>query len=285
MLSKKDSRNELSDEDILNGINSADYSNENNKAQNALSDEVVGNDFVDSSLFMVDDAKQESIVKSEPVVLATKIEKKQNIQANSLGDITREKESIVEELIQNENIAVSEEEVITIHGSKADTKGGFKWVAGILFLIIMALAGGAAYMFLGDKKEEKVATAPEANVNQNQESNNSQDAQAAAEENIEELEKIDLSKMKIDVYNGSGVAGAAGKIKDTLVGQKYENIEAKNYPAEKSAITALYYKENNLKEEAQKIADFLKNNEVELEIKLASSEEEKSADIVIVLGK
>ncbi|HBI16801.1 MAG TPA: hypothetical protein DDY52_01405 [Candidatus Moranbacteria bacterium] len=283
MLSKKDSRNELSDEDILNGINSTDYSNENNKAQNTSNDEIVGNDFVDSSLFLMDDTKQEGIVKSEPVALSTKIEKKQIISANSLGDITREKELMAEELSQEEGV-VTPEDTIVIQGSKTDAKSGFKWTAVVLVLITMVLAGGAWYMFLDDKKEEKVATVPEVSIDQQQESNNSQEVEAIVEEKGK-LQKIDLSKMKIDVYNGSGVAGAAGKIKDTLVGQKYENIEAKNYPTEKSATTALYYKEDNLKEEAQKIADFLKNNELEMEIKLASSEEEKSADIVIVLGK
>lgn len=284
MLIKKDSRNELSDEDILNGINSVDYSNEINKAQNTSSDEALGNDFVDSSLFLVGDAKEEGATKNEPGILVDKIEKKQNLPVNSLGGIKKEKELATEEVILKEDAMASEEDAIIIQGSKADTKGGFKWVAGVLVLIIMVSAGGAVYIFLGDKEEEKVVSTPDVSVEESQVVINSQEVQAGEEDMIEKLE-IDLSKIKIDVYNGSGVAGAAGKIKDALVGQKYENIEAKNYPTEKSAITALYYKENNLKEEAQKIADFLKNNEVELEIKLASSEEEKSADIVIVLGK
>lgn len=285
MISEKDSRNKLSDEDILNGINSIDYSNNNNnKIEDTPNNEVQANDFVDSSLFVMDDLKQKNIIKNEPVAPGNRIEKKQNSPVNSFRDTTREKAPVAEEPIQEENVIVSKEDAITIQGSEADTKSGFKWIVGILILIILTVAGGTVYMILDNKKEEIVVGAPEININQSQESNSFQEVQII-EEKKEEQQKIDLSKMKINVYNGSGVAGAAGKIKDLLNKEKYESVEAKNYTSDKVVESVLYYKEDVLKEEAQKIADFLKTGNVEMQIKLASKDEEKTADIVIVLGK
>jgi MarR-like DNA-binding transcriptional regulator SgrR of sgrS sRNA len=81
------------------------------------------------------------------------------------------------------------------------------------------------------------------------------------------------------------VAGQAGKIKDFLTDKKYKKVEADNFSGEQQTGSTLYYKEEKFKQEALWIADILKDQKIEPEVKLASTDEEKSGDLVLVLGK
>lgn len=102
---------------------------------------------------------------------------------------------------------------------------------------------------------------------------------------MEELKAKTPAELAIKVLNGGTTPGTAGKIKDFLISKGYAKSEAGNAENENHLGAAVYYKEEISKKEAQWIKEMLAGKEIKAEIKLAGTEEEKSADIIIMLGK
>lgn len=299
MLNKNNS-SELSDEDILSGVNFANNPSKNGELAQNESQDRSPNDFVDSSLFMAEEFKEENHInikdKNEQQIPGNSEKEIQNVQQpKRTTDIQRpkikENKTTVEENIQKEEVPTSiNDDIIVIKADEKDIQSNFKWKLAGFILLAIGL-GSASYVFWNKSKETKVAvqeqTVAVAKNNEELPQQESVSAESDAERVVEiaELSEADSLKIKINVFNGSGVAGAAGKVKDLLINKKYESVEAKNYPTDKIADSSVYYKEDIFKEEAQKVADFLEIGSNEMPVRLASKDEEKSADVVIVLGK
>lgn len=316
-IDKKESRDELSDEDILNRtelFDSAMKKNDDTEIEIKKvvepnlddSEEIIKNDIVDSSLFFSDinfnkkdDSQGDKVQEEVSAATQSKTSRPNTKPLMKNTDIQRPKAVVVEdasvlekfelEESKRKDNLVAEEDVITILGTKDDIKSYFKWIILGLVLVIIFLLGSVVYLLMGNKKAEK-ATAQVLVVAQEDKEKTASQEEVPAKEAPQagagaEVEKVDPLKMKIEVYNGSGVAGAAGKVKDFLTSKKYESVEAKNYSSDEVEGSTIYYKEEKLKEEAQWLADILKDNDVQAQIKLASTEEEKNADVVIILGK
>lgn len=285
MLNKKDNRNELSDEDILRGINLSDNSTKPQQEIGIQSKEAVVNDFVDSSLFVMDELEENNNIQAPRIITqSNKVSNPANLSKKSNDLIKPEvpqsakdkNEYFKDEVLSNN----SDENVILIKADKNDGLNYSKWkIAG--FTAVLLVVGAGIYGFFINKKETVVKNEAviELPVQEN----------ILPENNIVQVEEekaleIDYLKMKVDVYNASGVAGAAGKIKDLLLNAKYENVEAKNYAEDMVGITIVYQKEE-YKDGAQEIADILKKNNDEQEIKLSIAEKEIESEVLIILGK
>ena len=169
-----------------------------------------------------------------------------------------------------------------------------------IMLCILVLAGiclviAATFVLIRDmKKKDVVLTETVSSINSLVVSGNN-NSNTIADENAnkpteeqpveEEVAKIDPLQMKIEVLNGGAASGIAGKIKDFLTSKEYKNVEAKNAIADNNIGTAIYYTDENLKTEAEWIGKLLEAKKIKAGVKIASTDEEKSGDVVIVLGK
>lgn len=93
----------------------------------------------------------------------------------------------------------------------------------------------------------------------------------------------DIKKLKIVVLNGGAPAGVAGKIAMLIAGKGYSEPTAKNAASDQHSGQAVYYSGSS-QAEAAKVRDILKVQYPDILLKAAVSAEEKSADIVVMLG-
>ncbi|MDY0302325.1 MAG: LytR C-terminal domain-containing protein [Candidatus Moranbacteria bacterium] len=257
-------------------------------------------DLVNSDLFFddeekINDAKEdvqavksEGGDKSEEKTISTEVKKSITQSLNKKP--TEEGGFVLKEEADFSEKNLGDEDDVFIKGEKSDFKEKSNGLIYFLSVIIFVLAGviiwfvwqnGGSFKFSG--KSGIIAETPEVvsieTFEETKEAeNNSQTEEIKAEE-------IDGTELEIKVYNASGVAGQAGKIKDFLTDKKYKKVEADNFSGEQQTGSTLYYKEEKFKQEALWIADILKDQKIEPEVKLASTDEEKSGDLVLVLGK
>jgi len=168
-----------------------------------------------------------------------------------------------------------------------------KKVPWVLFISIigavLVLAAAGAYYFLKIKDKPVPTQTAVENTEPVQ-----PEAEAVAEETPPEeagaetpmvVEKdLKPAEVKILVFNGGAPAGTAGKVKALLVGKGYVKAEAKNAEGDAYAGTLVYYGEG-LNKNADAIKEVLKVKYPKVETKAAATAEEKSADIVVILGK
>lgn len=115
----------------------------------------------------------------------------------------------------------------------------------------------------------------------------------AKEENTEEKEtekvseKIDIAALRISVLNEGSAAGSAGKVADMLAEKGYENAQSGNGEEKNRMGNTIAYHEERFKSQVEVIQALLKGMNITAETREASAEneEEKSGDIVILLGK
>ena len=257
-------------------------------------------DSVNSDLFFddeekINDAKEdvqavesEGGDKSEEKTISTEVKKSITQSLNKKP--TEEGGFVLKEEADFSEKNLGDEDDVFIKGEKSDFKEKSNGLIYFLSVIIFVLAGviiwfvwqnGGSFKFSG--KSGIIAETPEVvsieTFEETKEAeNNSQTEEIKAEE-------IDGTELEIKVYNASGVAGQAGKIKDFLTDKKYKKVEADNFSGEQQTGSTLYYKEEKFKQEALWIADILKDQKIEPEVKLASTDEEKSGDLVLILGK
>lgn len=311
--------NDLTDEDILNRKELFDGIVKDEKKEDSGSDldkdtdgyedkkrdmikteKSAPKDTVDSSLFFATDGHKKEGVdlkKGEIEKNIQSLEKNKNIavspQPLKKGIDQNFKKVTTEEILDNKEIEKSQSLIvengdIKIRGDKDDSKSYFKVVILVLGVVIVLLLIAVVYLLLSNKKSKEVIIQQMPVVVEDKGSEPAQENVAEMdkkEEPVKEEEPIDPLKMTIEVYNASGVVGAAGKVKDFLVSKKYESVEAKNYPGDEVTGSTIYYKEERIKEEAQWLADMLKDSDIQAEVKLATTEEEKTAEVVIILGK
>lgn len=226
--------------------------------------------------------------KSEEKTISTEVKKSITQPLNK--KLTEDGGFVLKEEVDLNEKNLGDEDDVFIKGEKSDFKEKSNGLIYFLSVIIFVLAGviiwfvwqnGGSFKFSG--KSGIIAETPEVvsieTFEETKEAeNNSQTEEVKAEE-------IDGTELEIKVYNASGVAGQAGKIKDFLTDKKYKKVEADNFSGEQQTGSTLYYKEEKFKQEALWIADILRDQKIEPEVKLASTDEEKSGDLVLVLGK
>ena len=104
-------------------------------------------------------------------------------------------------------------------------------------------------------------------------------------EAIPDSQKIQKKVLTVKVFNGGSVPGSAGNIMNFLISQGYAKANALNAETSNHIGAAVYFSDDNLKSEAENIQKLLKEKKIDVLIKKADSAEQKSADIVVMLGK
>ena len=225
-------------------------------------------------------------IKAEPV-------KKEEIYGEKTGPAGEEpaqkkksKEEFIAKLARRE-VSEEKEEIVE---EKSFLWKKLGWIIpGAIFLAI-AIWGVVAFLGKNGKEEiviqEKI---PPISIG-----NNSEDAnknQAAEEEKNTADQNASLgnndtkAKISLIVLNGGASEGAAGKIKDILVSGGYSKAEAKNALASDHSGAAVYYKDDSLKETAEAIKEVISGQKIAALVKKAATMEQKSADVVVMLGK
>ncbi len=96
---------------------------------------------------------------------------------------------------------------------------------------------------------------------------------------------ISPSDIAVRILNEGAQSGLAGKVKNVLVAQGYAKAEAGNGEISSVAGNFIYYTDEKFKDEANKINQLLTGRRVSSTVGPAQTDEQKSANIVIVLGR
>jgi len=180
----------------------------------------------------------------------------------------------------------NDSEELLLNEETVKEKESMNWAIFVLFLVIIVLMGGVIYLFVENQKLKNSSGAQVVGEVSESQSETDSSAVSAATEEKEKTETVasaDKSETGVKILNASGVAGAAGKIKDFL-GSDYKKVDTGNYSKTITG-TTIYYSEEKFKAMAEEMAESLKEKKLNPEVELASSSEDKSADVVVVLGK
>lgn len=172
-------------------------------------------------------------------------------------------------------------------------KGRFVWVA-VIILLVLCISAGAAYFLMDMKRKNSIEIQKKDSIIEALEKANREISEKQTEK-TQEVEKkeaqvpaeatADISKLDVNVLNESGIAGSAGKITEFLVAKGYAKAEAGNGEATNTVGTTVYYKSDDLKKEAEKIAEVLKEKKIVAKISKAGAGQQSGGEIVIILGK
>lgn len=153
-------------------------------------------------------------------------------------------------------------------------------------LVVGAIVGGGYFWWLkkpvANQTSEKGNTVvipinPETPVD-----NSAKEEKVAENKPVAEVAPAD---MNVKVLNAGAAAGSAGRIKTILVGLGYAKTEAGNGQAENVVGSVVYYKDSQFQKAAEVLGEILITNKIKAEIKEALTAEQKSADVVVILGK
>ncbi|PIP27143.1 MAG: hypothetical protein COX30_03375 [Candidatus Moranbacteria bacterium CG23_combo_of_CG06-09_8_20_14_all_39_10] len=164
-----------------------------------------------------------------------------------------------------------------------------------IFLVgmVIAVVVGVGYTFNKKIKNDKVvdnrpsmAIAIEAIDSDATSDDESQNKTTEEDVVVPEETKISPADINVNVLNNGAPAGSAGKIKDLLVKNGYAKAVAGNSSSVSIVGTSLYYSADKFKTTAEASARLLEaNGSIKVVVSGASSAEQKSGDIVIILGK
>lgn len=170
-------------------------------------------------------------------------------------------------------------------------KSSFVPVA-IVILLLLCVSAGTAYFLIDMKRKNDLELQKKDSIIEALEKANREISEKQVEKVREEEKKeapvqavLDISKLDVKVLNESGVAGVAGKITDFLKTKGYAKSEAGNGEGSNTVGTAVYYNNDDLKKEAEKIVEALKEKKIEAKISKAGAGQQSSGDIVVILGK
>lgn len=155
---------------------------------------------------------------------------------------------------------------------------------------VAGMLSAAYFYFLRNPKTPTINEVPagmETSVESADQAVSQETTQAANNENVPVVEEKEImpSEISVKVLNEGAIAGSAAKVKGILTGKGYTKTEAGNGEKENLSGTTVYYKEEKFKKLAETVSKILSANKIKSEIMLAVSTEEKSADIVVILGK
>lgn len=200
-----------------------------------------------------------------------KIEKQKAFIA-SLG---RKKENIEEDLESKRPEYVKEK-----------SSQGKKRLLAFLTFVVLAAAVGGGYWLWNNKKHKSASGGTQDHVvipiNQESEPAVSETEQVVQENKQPVL--VDPAKLKVKVLNEGAAAGSAGKTKTLLVGKGYAKAEAGNGELDATG-TFVYYSGQAASQDAEAVSKILSDSGTGAKAKEALTSEQKSADIVVILGK
>jgi len=163
------------------------------------------------------------------------------------------------------------------------------WI-GIAVSLVACAAAGAAY-WNADREKASEAEGKEsiASALEKLDLENAIEAEKKAieaEKKKDEAKKVPaISEMEVRVLNESGVAGAAGRIKEFLSEKGYVKAEAGNGENDSTAGTVIFYRSDEFQDEARRIGEMLdEEKDLKSKIEKAGPGQESSADIVVILG-
>jgi cytoskeletal protein RodZ len=168
------------------------------------------------------------------------------------------------------------------------------WVGAGAVVVIIAALGIFWWLNRKDNAQENSRKISIANIADN--SSEAEVAQQSGEGSVEQkkeavesaptesVKEVLPKDLTVSVLNGGAPAGVAGKIKSLLIGKGYEKTVAKNAEKDDHTGQRVYYQAGFEKAAAQIVA-LLKTDYPQIDAKEASSAEEKSANIVVMLGK
>lgn len=224
------------------------------------------------------ESKKKMVVVEEvtPEVLQTPEEEAQEVEKPEVEESAtleeREKKTEESETKTHEVSPLPQEIEEDIYLEK-EKSSGLMWIIILTALLVGALAGGFITYFSGLSRIDapQATSTPEATV---------APVEASPEPTDTTLKREDL---KIQVLNGSGVAGAAGKAKAVLEGLGYKNVEAGNASRQDFAtteISILKAKERYLEMLKKDLSETYTLNE-----KVGTAATSSKYDVIITLGK
>lgn len=169
------------------------------------------------------------------------------------------------------------------------------WEFGLLIavgLIVVVAIGALVFLAV---KNTKRADGDKVSIQNISEEIIKEDAESEPEkktepEEVSKKNEVEVSKSvnffdtAVKILNGGAAGGSAGKMKDLLASKGYKKIEAGNSNSSTYSGTTIFY-QSEAKAAAEKILADIKSKYPSAQVKIASSSEEKSSAIVIILGK
>jgi len=217
--------------------------------------------------------------------------KKKSIKAEAIS-----KEEIYKDKIEKQKAFIASLGRKNGSGEKSDqgqpeyveekSSQGKKRLFMFLLVIVLAAAVGGGY-WLWNNKKQKTASKETGNsavipINQEAEQPVPEEEQPAPE--IKPPVLVDPAKLTVKVLNEGATAGSAGKVKTLLVGKGYAKAAAGNGEFDSTG-TFIYYSGQAASPDAEAVSKVLSDNGTESKIEEALTSEQKSADIVVILGK
>jgi cellobiose-specific phosphotransferase system component IIB len=219
------------------------------------------------------DIKTENIKKEE-----IPEEKKKKNREEFIASLARQEEEIIRE---NDDLEM-------IQGEKAPWK---KMVFAVAMIIAVGGAVGSGYVFWFKEKGQSPAdnTKNESTLlgqtENSAETNNLPNSQAETENAPTPVQEILPAEINIKVLNSGALAGSAGKVSSLLVSKGYKKAQAGNGESENVSGSFVYFSGEEFKKQAEAVNEILIAGKIKSEMKEAATAEQKSADVVVILGK
>lgn len=225
-------------------------------------------------------ASDETVTPSDtPVVEDNNTEDLKTIDTKESETIKKEENSSTLEVKENEKISEKKEEdskkEVKEEKKEESEKPNYLWIIIPTALLVGALVGGLITYFSGVSKLDKDEVIPTPISSEAPEAESSPEATSAA------TLKRDI--LKIQVLNGSGVSGAAGKAKTYLEDLGYQDVDTGN-----ASVSDLTETEISIKEEMEEYTSLL-TSDLSEDYQVADSVKTlvttSKYDVVITLGK
>lgn len=208
----------------------------------------------------VEEAKKKMVVVEEVAVEeAPVVEKIDNAEAK----------------IEETSKPVEQAEVLDDGNEEDYDKPNYLWIVVPTALLVGALVGGLITYFSGISKLNMPSVSPSPVA--------STEPEVKMTPSPEPKSDLKKDTVKIQILNGSGVSGAAGKVKTLLEGLGYKNIDTGNASSSDVATTEIATTESGSAYVSELIKDLSKSYDAKEASKLLPNT--SKFDIVITLGK
>lgn len=143
-------------------------------------------------------------------------------------------------------------------------------ILGIILIAVVTLWGAISFGYMENPLSSKIITTPQPTANENSPSS------------LESTESANTTKdLKIQILNGSGIEGQAGKLKIELEDLGYQNIETGNVEQRDNKITTIKFGKDISLEDKKALLKKLENTFAEVE---SEDQENLEFDVVITTG-
>ncbi len=163
--------------------------------------------------------------------------------------------------------------------------GKIIWLFGVMAILLLILLASIIFLLVNNQKKDRqlneimVALKNDAIVAQEEKKKEEIPVAEAP------LPEILAKEVVVKILNEGAPAGMAGKIKKVLVSQGFDLAQAGNGENKANPVSSINFSEAKFKVLAEKIKEVLTTQKITATLKEAQTVEEKSADIVIILGE